>query len=157
MKTPKYHTLEEAMQKLMRYCTYRERCHKEVTQKLYQLQIQREYQDEIIVNLIQEDFLNEERFAKTFAYDKFNLQKWGRYRIRRELEFRQISEFLINKALLQIDEEEYLQTFENQLEKRMRSISETHPLKKKKKVVNYLLRKGYESSMVYDAVNKIDF
>lgn len=157
MKTPKYHTLEEATQKLMRYCTYRERCHKEVKQKLYQLQVQTEYQDEIIVKLISEDFLNEERFANTFAYDKFHLQKWGRYRIRKELEFRQVSEFLIKKALLQIDEEEYLQTFKNQLEKRLKTVSETHPLKKKRKVVDYLLRKGYESNMVYDAINKIDF
>src|SRR5690625_356927 len=157
MKTPKYHTLEEALQKLMRFCTYRERCHKEVKQKLYQLQILPEYQDEIIVKLISEDFLNDERFAKTFAYDKFNLQKWGRYRIRKEHESQQISGYLIDKALLQIDEEEYLQTFKNQLEKTLQSISETHPLKKKRKIVDYLLRKGFESPMVYDAVNNIDF
>lgn len=157
MKTPKYHTLEEATQKLRRFCTYRERCHKEVKEKLYQLNIYTQDQGEIIVQLIKEGFLNEERFAKAFVYDKFNLQNWGRYRIRKELEFKQITESLIKKALLQIDEEEYLETFENLLKKRLNSVSEGHPLKKKKKVADFLLRKGFESPMVYDAVNKIDF
>ena len=157
MKKPKYHSLKEATQKLMRFCTYRERCHKEVKSKLFELGIHPNDQEEIIVKLIQDGFLNEERFAKIFAYDKFHLQKWGKYRIERELKSRKISDYLIKKGLEEINEEEYLNTFQELLEKRMILIKEKNPLKKKKKIADYLLRKGFESALVYDSLQKIKF
>ncbi len=157
MKKPKYHSIKEATQKLMRFCTYRERCHKEVKSKLFDLNIHPNDQEEIIVKLIQHGFLNEERFAKTFAYDKFHLQKWGKYRIERELKFREVSDYLIKKGLQEIDEEDYLNTFHQLLEKRIALVKEKNPLKKKKKIADYLLRKGFESTLVYKHLQKINF
>lgn len=157
MNTPKKYTPKQAFQKLMRFCTYRERCHKEVKQKLFDLQIHPADQEEIIVKLIQEGFLNEERFAKIFAYDKFYLNHWGRFRIRRQMEFLQLSEYLIRKGMAEIDEEDYINTFEKLIEKRMEATKGEDKYKRKRKVIDYLLRKGYESEMVYERINKIEF
>lgn len=157
MESYKSHTVEQATAKLMRFCTYRERCHKEVREKLKSLNMILEAQDQIISQLLEQDFLNEERFAKIFVQDKFRIKKWGKYRLVRELKYRQISEYLIKKSLKQIDEKEYQETFQNLLEKRLDTISETHPLKIKRKVADYLLRKGYESSMIYESLGKLEF
>lgn len=150
MNTHKTYTVEEATQKLMHFCAYRERCHQEVHHKLQKLRMIPEAREVITFKLIQQNYLNEERFAKTFARDKFRLKKWGKYRITRELKHREISAYLIDKALLEIDEKDYIETFLQLLNKRLNSISEPHPLKKKKKIVDYLLRKGYESALIYD-------
>lgn len=156
MSFPKKHTPKEAFKKLMRYCTYRERCHKEVKQKLYDLQIHPADQEEIIVKLIQEGFLNEERFAKIFAYDKFYLNHWGKYRIRKQMEFLQISEYLIRKAMQEIDEEDYLKTFHSLIEKRIKATKGEEFFTRKRKIADYLLRKGYESEMVYEQLGKLE-
>lgn len=112
-----------------------------------------EAQNHIINKLLEEDFLNEERFAKTFVRDKFRLKRWGKHRIIRGLRFREISDYLIDKAIeKEIDEDEYRRTFEKLFQKRLHSIKETHPLKKKKKIADHLLRKGYDSTMIYEAL-----
>lgn len=156
MSFAKKHTPKQAFQKLMRYCTYRERCHKEVKQKLFDLNIHPADQEEIIVKLIQEGFLNEERFAKIFAYDKFYLNEWGKYRIRKQMEFLQISEYLIRKGMQEIDEEDYLKTFQKLFHKRVEATKNQEFFTRKRKIADYLLRKGYESEMVYEQLNKID-
>jgi|SRR5699024_9569728 len=150
------HTVKEALAKLMRFCVYRERCHKEVREKLWKLHIDPQEQDYIIARLIAENYLNEERFAKTFVRDKFHLKKWGRFRLKSELQRREISAYLIKKAIDQIDEADYKNTFRQVLEKRLRSISATHPLKIKKKVTDHLLRKGYEADMIYKALDELE-
>lgn len=155
-KPTKTHTVEEAKLKLMRYCTYRERCHKEVQEKLRQLNMIPEARDVIIHKLITHNFLNEERFVNAFVHDKFHLKKWGRYRIKRELKFREISDYLIQKGLQQINENEYQETFNQLTKKRLKQIPETHPLKIKKKLADYLLRKGYESHLVYESLQKLN-
>src|SRR5690606_31482904 len=109
MQTYKTYTLEEATQRLKRYCVYRERCHKEVESKLKELRMIPEAQAKIIGVLLQEGFLNEERFAKSFARGKFKIKKWGKFRIVRELKNRDISTYNINSALREIDDEEYRQ------------------------------------------------
>lgn len=151
------HTVKEATNKLMRFCTYRERCHKEVRQKLEELNMIPLAQDEIIGKLIEEGFLNEERFTRVFVRDKFRLKKWGKQRIIHELKFRAISDHLITTVLNEeIDPDDYYKTFEHLLNKRLKTISETHPLKIKQKLSGFLLRKGYESSMVYERLYDLD-
>lgn len=154
MKKQNVYTVKDAAAKLMRYCTYRERCHKEVEQKLRNYHLTYEEQQEVISILIAENFLNEERFAKAFANDKFRFNKWGRKRIVRELKFRRISDYLIDKGLGEIDDEEYAKVFEETFTKRWESIHETHPLKKKKKLVDYMYRRGFESELIYDRLGK---
>ncbi len=155
MTTYKSYTLEEATAKLMRFCTYRERCHKEVKEKLNRLHMIPEAQEVIIARLINDNFLNEERFAKVFVRDKFKLKKWGRYRLKRELKYRNISDYLIDKALQEIDQTAYRTTFQELFDKRLQSISETHPFKIKKKISDYLFRKGYESELIYERLEKL--
>ena len=151
----KTYTVDEAKRKLESYCAYQERCHKEVSQKLKEMYMIPEAIDVILVHLLEHNFLNEERFAKSFARGKFKIKKWGKRRITLELKKRDISKFNINSALKEINEEEYLQSFNDLAEKRLGFISETNKLKRKKKLVDYLLYRGWESHMVYEKVNTL--
>jgi regulatory protein len=140
-------------QKLEYYCAYQERCHHEVTQKMFDLKIPYEDKDELVVHLIQHNFLNEERFSQAYARGKHNIKKWGRIRIVRELEFRKISTYNIKTALKEIDNSGYLTTFDELSEKRWNNTLESNPFKKKKKVGDYLFRQGYEKELIYDFLN----
>ena len=104
-------TLQEAQKKLEYYCAYQERCHWEVEQKLKDLQMIPEAQEEIISKLIEENYLNESRFAQSFARGKFNIKKWGKQRIVNELKARKISEYNIKLALKEISDEAYQSAF----------------------------------------------
>jgi regulatory protein len=155
METYKTHSLAEATQKLKRYCAYRERCHMEVENKLRELRMIPQARAEIIRILIKEGFLNEERFAKAFARGKFNINKWGKIRIVRELKKRDISKYNIESALKEINNREYQQVFQEIASKKLKSIKDKNPFKKKKKLVDYLLFKGFEAEMVYEKTNSI--
>ncbi len=114
-----------------------------------------EAQDLIIHHLLQHNFLNETRFAQAFARGKFRTKKWGRQRIVRELKFRDISKYNITLALKEISENDYLKTFHELAEKRLRQLeNETNLQKKKKKLADYLLYRGWESSLVWEKVNE---
>lgn len=147
-KTETY-TLTEATRKLEGYCAYQERCHKEVVQKLKDMGMIAQVIDEIVYHLIQHNYLNEERFAKSYARGKFNTKKWGRNRIVAELKQRQISRFNIDTALKEIDDTDYLETLDSLSKKRLAQIKETHIQKRRKKLADYLLYRGWESHLVY--------
>lgn len=147
-------SLSELKQKAERYCAYQERSHKEVVQKLYNLRATKEEIDEVVVHLIEHDFLNEERFARSFARGKHSIKKYGKIRIINELKFRNISAYNIKKALEEISDEMYQNTFTELSDRAWHSIPEKNSLKKKKKFCDFLLRKGYESELVYEAWKK---
>lgn len=149
------YTLEEAIKKLEHYCGYQERCHKEVTQKLIQMQMIPEVRDHIVVHLLEHNFLNEERYAKAFVSGKFNIKKWGKQRLKLELKRKDISSYNISAALKTIDESDYYKTFNQLAEKKLESIKETDKFKKKKKLIDYLLYRGWETHLVYDKVNEL--
>lgn len=144
-------TVEEAKRKLEYYCAYQERCHKEVEEKLKTLGMFETATNHIINHLLEHNFLNEERFAKAFARGKHKFKHWGKRRIEQELKFRNISAYNIKSALKEI-EEEYLNNFYNLADYKWESISETVLEKKKKKWVDFLMRKGYESHLIFDAL-----
>ena len=146
----KSYTVEEAKKKLEYYCAYQERCHEEVIQKLKELNMIPQAIDVIVVYLIDNNFLNEERFACSFARGRFRIKHWGKVRIVNELKSRNISGYNINKALLEIPQEEYLEAFSLLFEKEWEQSNEKDQRKKKKKILDLLLRKGYESSMILD-------
>lgn len=148
-------TVAEAQRKLEQYCSYQDRCHKEVEEKLASLSLIPEAKEKIIVHLIQQNYLNEERFAKSFARGKFRIKKWGRQRIIRELKFRKISEYLIKMALQEISETEYVQTFHELAEKKFDMIRESNVQKKKKKLINYLMYRGWESTLIYEKIHDL--
>lgn len=150
MNENKTYTVDEAKRRLERYCAYQERCHKEVQQKLYEMRMIPLAIDEIIDHLLRHNFLNETRFAQTFARGKFKTKKWGRNRIVNELKMRQISKFNIKIALKEIPDSEYYKTFEALAEKRMQQLSSEKNLQtKRKKLADYLFYRGWESELVY--------
>lgn len=138
------------------YCAYQERCHAEVQQKLREYTITTAEKDEIIVSLLQNNYLNEERFALLFAVSKFHQKKWGKVRIKNELKARQLSDYLIQKALKEINPAEYEETFEQLATLQWEQIRETNALKKKKKFCDYLLRKGWESDRIIEKVSELE-
>ncbi len=155
MKFQKTYTVEEAKRALERYCVYQDRCHKEVEQKLRDYRMIPEACEIIIIHLIEHHFLNEERFSKSFARGKFRIKKWGKQRIVRELKFRNISEYNIKTALKEIDEDDYLKTFHQLAEKRFLAITEANKYKKKKKLTDYLLYRGWETNLIYEKVDNL--
>lgn len=144
------YTVAEALVIVRKYCAYQERCHRDVTSKLTSMHMVEEAQLYIINELIKDNYLNEERFARSFARGKFRIKHWGKNRIVRELKQRDISVYNINTALQEISEQDYLETLHTLAEKRLAQITETNPFKRKKKLCDYLLYRGWESHLVYD-------
>jgi regulatory protein len=149
-------SVEVVLQKLEYYCSYQERCHVEVTEKLRSFAISVHDRNTIIVHLIEHNFLNEERFASVFSLSKFHQKKWGKIRIKNELKARKISDYLILKALKEIPIDEYETTFDLLSKKYWETITEKNTLKKRKKFCDYLLRKGWESDWVYEKVKELE-
>ncbi len=145
----KTYTLQEAQIKMEQFCVYQERCHKEVVQKLREMRMIPQAIDQIVVHLIEQNYLNEERFARSFVRGKFRIKKWGRVKIERELKWRNISHYLIQKAMEEI-ENDYLDIFEEVAQEKYESITEKNPLKARKKFADYLLYRGWESHLVYE-------
>jgi regulatory protein len=153
---PEKLSLAEAIKKLEHYCSYQERCHQEVARKLNQFDIKKPDDDILIVHLIEHNFLNEERFARSFARGKHRIKSWGKNRIVTELKQRQISSPNIKLAMTEIAAEEYQETFEKLSERAWDGILEKNQLKKRKKFCDYLLRKGWESELVYEKVKALE-
>jgi regulatory protein len=151
----KFLTKEEALQKLRQYCAYQERSHYEVQQKLYELGIRRIEQDEAIATLIEEDYLNEERFAKAFAGGKFRMKDWGRKKIYYALKEKRVSEYSIKQAMKEIDDEAYKQNLKELVQEKYESLKDEQYLVRKKKTIDYMLQKGYEFDLVTKAVNEL--
>jgi regulatory protein len=151
----KSYTAEEILKKAEGYCVYQDRCHQEVVQKLKTMTSSETVIDHIIVKLIADNFLNEERFARSFARGKHRIKHWGKTRIIRELKMRDISKYNIDNALKEIEPSEYLTSFHNLSERIWESITEKNLAKKKKKFCDYLLRKGFETSLIYEKLQDL--
>lgn len=149
-------TPKEALLKLEHFCVYQERCHAEVVSKLYSLKMTSDESEQIIVQLIENNFLNETRFACSFARGKHRMKQWGTIRITNELKARQISPTNITIALKEISPEEYDTTFQQLSERCWENLREKDVLKKRKKFCDYMLRRGFESFLVYDKVKELE-
>lgn len=151
----KRYSYYEALSKLQVYCAYQERCHKEVHQKLRDLGIWKEEANEIISELITDNFLNELRYAKAFAGGKFRVKKWGKKRIIQALKFNQVSAYSIKKAIQsELPEMEYELTLRQVLEKKDQLLHESNPYKRRQKLVKYAQDKGYESALIWSILNE---
>lgn len=111
--------------------------------------------EEIIVNLIEENFLNEERYARSFARGKFRMKQWGRNRIRKELKIREISDYCIRKAMEEIDEAQYLDTLHSMLEKKAAQFDTDDDFSKKNKLAQYALSRGFEAELVWEILKEM--
>jgi regulatory protein len=149
-------SVKEAIHKIEHFCAYQERCHDEVVQKLRTMKMDSNEIDKILAHLIQENYLNESRFACSFARGKHRIKLWGKVRIVNELKLRNIITYNINLALKEISPEEYEMNFNVLAERNWHSIKESNGLKKRKKCCDFLLRKGYESNVVYEKVKELE-
>jgi regulatory protein len=149
-------SIKEAINKIEHFCAYQERCHEEVVQKLRTMKMDSEEIDTIMVHLISDNFLNEERFACSFARGKHRIKHWGKIRIVNELKSRKITQTLINSALKEISPEEYATTFHTLAERHWKSIRETNLMKKRKKFCDYMLRRGFESNLIFEKVKELE-
>tara|TARA_Y100000589_G_scaffold62407_1_gene53713 strand:- start:43104 stop:43550 length:447 start_codon:yes stop_codon:yes gene_type:complete len=143
-------TKREALEKMKKYCAYQERCQSELRQKLYILKVNSEDIDNILCHLIEENFLNEERFAKNFVRGKFRQKNWGKIKINQHLKQKGISDYCIKKGFKEINQEEYLKTLDVILLKKSKVLIEENPFIKKQKLAKYAINKGFENNLVWD-------
>ncbi|MBK7406724.1 MAG: RecX family transcriptional regulator [Saprospirales bacterium] len=145
----KYLSYTEALVKAQRYCAYQDRCHQEVRYRLIQWGVYGDDLENILIDLIQERFLDEERYARSFARGKFRMKQWGRQRIVRELKKRDISEYCIRAGLVEIEEEEYLQTLHELLSrKKERLDTNLTAFECRQLLIRHGLSKGFEMDLV---------
>jgi len=137
------------------FCAYQERCHKEVKQKLAEWGIYGLEADELMVKLIELNYLNEERFAQTFAGGKFRVKQWGKLRIKQELKMRDVSDYCINKGLKEIEEEDYRNTLGEVLENKLSSLGKLKAPEAKNKAYKYALSRGYEPQLIWEVLAEI--
>ena len=149
-------TPQQSVPKIKQYCAYQERCHAEVRDKLYSFGLNKKEVEEIIADLIAENYLNEERFAIHYAGGKFRMKQWGKIKIKQSLKLKQVSEYCIKKALKEIDESEYEKTFQKMAEQKLKTLKgEKNIFIKKRKLQDFLIQKGYEGERVREVVNGI--
>ncbi len=145
----------EALAKIQRYCAYQERSHKEVKTRLYDYGLHESQVDELIVQLITDGFLNEERFAKAFAGGKFRMKKWGKLKIKNELEFLGLTKNCIQRGLKEIDSADYSKTLKTLIKKKSTEIKEENIYKKRDRIARFAIGKGYEPEMVWEYVRDL--
>jgi regulatory protein len=142
-------TPEQALQKARHYCAYQERCHSEVKEKLYGFGLHKKDVEAALSTLIEENYLNEERFAIQFAGGRFRMKQWGKVKIRYELKQKQVGDYCIKKALAAISEDDYTQTLEKLAAAKWETIKEAENVFiRRRKLQEYLLQKGYETDLV---------
>lgn len=145
---------DEALLKAQSYCAYQERCQQEVRDKLYNWGLWQDVVEKTIALLINDNYLNEERFAKTFAGGKFRIKKWGRVKIKIELKKRKVSEYCIKQALKEINDKAYLVTLKKLIADQSKKIKPKSSIKHNYLLGQYAISKGYEADLVWDVVKK---
>ncbi len=148
--------VEKALQKIKHYCGYQERCHAEVKEKLYSFGLYKQEVEAMMSQLIEEDYLNEERYAMAFAGGHFRMKQWGKVKIKHAMQQHQISTYCINKALAGIPEDDYENTLQKLANAKLASLKgEPNIFIKKTKLRNYLMQKGYEPALIVEWLNKL--
>lgn len=153
-KGEKHYTREEALEKLRKFCDYQDRCQKDVWDKLMELGIHPDIANEIIVTLIEEQFIDEERFAIAYVRGKFKHNHWGRQKIEQGLKTKNIHPNLINLALQEIDDHQYREQLRSLLHKKRPQIKPKNQYDLKSKMARFLIGKGYESNLVWEMINE---
>jgi regulatory protein len=144
----KYISPQEALILLQKYCAFQERCHREVRTKLLSLGIYGESLEEIISSLIEDDFLNELRFAKTYARGKFRMKAWGRIKIIQSLKLKGVTDYCIKEAMKEINPEDYKESLCIILEQQLEKYPGLSSFEKKNKAFRYALSRGFEAGII---------
>lgn len=148
--------MQTNLEKIKNFCSYQERCHQEVRNKLLEMDVKGEELEALIAKLVQENYLNEERFARSYTRGKFYLKEWGKAKIIYELKQRNISSEIINAAMFEIDEVDYMQTLEKLVQKKIDSVRDIRGrFGKYNALRNYLEQKGFENKDIMKAVRDL--
>jgi regulatory protein len=150
----KVYTIKEATERIQAYCAIQDRCQWEVEKKMKEWGVSDEVIENILTNLILENFVNEQRFTESFCRGKFRIKKWGKVKIKNELKVRKISENCIDKGFLQIDNKEYMKVLKNLYIKKNDSLKDTNQFIRKGKIAKHLQQKGFESKLIWGLINK---
>jgi len=145
----KTQNIQAIIEQLKHYCAIQDRCKWDLIQKTKSLKLSKISTSQILNMLVKEKYLDEERYSKSFCRGKFRIKKWGKIKITNMLKKKHISEINIEKGIQEIIFSEYYDELENQYQKKKESIKEENPFMKKKKIAAYLIRKGYESNLVW--------
>lgn len=147
---------EKALQKIRHFCSYQERSHQEVKDKLYSFGLYKDEVETLLSQMIEENYLNEERYAVAFAGGKFRVRQWGRVKIKYELKQKRVSDYCIKKGLASIDADDYEKTLEKLFEDKNASLrSEKNIFIKKQKIQAYLMQKGFEPNLISEYLKKM--
>jgi regulatory protein len=143
------------LNKIRGFCAFQERCIQDVQEKLREWKVGQKSAEKIIEHLIAENYLNEERFARSFAGGKFRINHWGKTKIIYELERRQVPDLFIQIGLQEIDDDEYEEALKDILQRKNREIKEKDPFKRKQKLIAYAAQKGYDYGLIRQVLGKI--
>ncbi|OYU95728.1 MAG: RecX family transcriptional regulator [Bacteroidetes bacterium B1(2017)] len=146
---------QEILLKIASYCAYQERCHNEVLHKLAEWGVYGQEADQQLLKLIEQNYVNEERFAKAYAGGKFRVKHWGRLKIKRELKLRGISDYCIQLALKEIEDNDYQATLLKLVQDKMATLKGKHPLEANRKIYHHVATKGYEGDLIMDAIKQV--
>ncbi|SEH47537.1 regulatory protein RecX [Epilithonimonas hominis] len=149
----KSYTFEEIKQKLVNYCVYQDRCHSEVEQKMRDFLLIPEAKDEIFLYLIKENYLNEERFTRSYIRGKFYIKHWGRTKIKMNLKQKGITEKLISKSMDEIDTDDYEKAINKIYQDYFSKQKGLKEYQKKNKTIKHLMSKGFEYDVILDVIN----
>jgi len=143
---------EDALSLMQKFCAYQDRCQSEIRTRLIEHSVYGDTLEQIIADLISDDFINEERFANAYVRGKFRIKKWGKMKIIKELKFRRISAYSITKALKEIDYDVYLETLNLLLEKKNRTLRPKDKWDRRKRLTSYATQKGYEYEVIKEVM-----
>ena len=152
MQKKKISDPKKAILKAQRYCAYQERCQQEVREKLYEWGVLPDVLENTIADLISENFINEERFARVFAGGKFRIKKWGRIKIKGKLKSKNLSDYCIRKGLEEIDEKDYMETLRGVMGKKAQNTNDKDEHIRKNRIARHAIRKGFEPVMVWEVL-----
>jgi regulatory protein len=150
----KVYTPSEALGRMRKYCSYQERSHSEVRSKLLELGVRGNDLENVIVKLIEEGFLNEQRFAIAYGGGKFRMKNWGKKKIEQQLKAKGVSDYSIRQAVKEIDDGDYRKSLQQLLQKKATTLKDKNIFTLKQKLSNFLIGKGYERNLVWEEVNK---
>ena len=155
-KSKKIIDQQAAYVKAEHYCAYQERSQQEVRDKLYEWELKPGEVENIISGLIENNYLNEERFANAYVRGKFNQKGWGKIKIKQALKFKRVPDGLIRKALQTIGDDNYMKTLASILAKKSAALAEKNPLKRKYKLQQYALSRGFEADLIWDVLGAVN-
>ena len=146
----KSYTFDEIKQKMVNYCVYQDRCHAEVEQKMRDFLLIPEAKDEIFLYLMKENYLNEERFTRSYIRGKFYIKHWGRNKIRMNLKQKEINEKLISNSMDEIYDDDYEKTLNKLFQNYISTLKGLKDYQRKSKTIRHLMSKGYEYESILD-------